>query len=78
MSFLPLDNSLPNDKGLALTKFVFVDNKIVVTQILKFVLEKVENIVGIGENAGDQHFLRFPQCFLKLSFLEVFKVRILW
>ena len=23
-----------------------------------------ENIVGKGENAGDQHFLFFPQCFL--------------
>ena len=24
----------------------------------------VENIVGKGENAGYQHFLLFPQCFL--------------
>ena len=23
-----------------------------------------ENIVGIGENAGNLHFLLFPQCFL--------------
>ena len=23
-----------------------------------------ENTVGKGENAGDQHFLLFPQCFL--------------
>ena len=23
-----------------------------------------ENIVGKGENAGNQHFLIFPQCFL--------------
>ena len=23
-----------------------------------------ENIVGKGENAGHQHFLLFPQCFL--------------
>ena len=22
-----------------------------------------ENIVGKGENAGDQHFLLFPRCF---------------
>ena len=29
-------------------------------------LEKkaLENIVGKGENAGNQHFLLFPQCFL--------------
>ena len=26
-----------------------------------------ENIVGKGENAGNQHFLIFPQCFLSLK-----------
>ena len=26
-----------------------------------------ENIVGKGENAGDQHFLHFPQCFSTIS-----------
>ena len=26
--------------------------------------EALENIVGKGENAGNQHFLLFPQCFL--------------
>ena len=26
-------------------------------------LDRVENIVGKGENAGYQHFLIFPQCF---------------
>ena len=26
-----------------------------------------ENTVGKGENAGDQHFLLFPQCFLPFS-----------
>ena len=26
-----------------------------------------ENIVGKRENAGDQHFLLFPQCFLLIS-----------
>ena len=26
-----------------------------------------ENIVGKGENAGHQHFLLFPQCFLTLE-----------
>ena len=26
-----------------------------------------ENIVGRGENAGNQHFLLFPQCFLHIS-----------
>ena len=26
-----------------------------------------EDIVGNGENAGNQHFLHFPQCFLPFS-----------
>ena len=29
---------------------------------------RAENNVGKGENAGYQHFLPFPQCFLKASF----------
>ena len=26
-------------------------------------IKKKKNIVGQGENAGNQHFLLFPQCF---------------
>ena len=33
------------------------------------VSDKEENIVGKGENAGDQDFLLFPQCFQKRSFV---------
>ena len=57
-------NSLPNDKILDWSKLkAFADNKINVTEKLNFLLERVENIVGKGENAGYQHFLLFPQCF---------------
>ena len=28
-------------------------------------IQSFENIVGKGENAGDQHFLLFPQCLLQ-------------
>ena len=64
---------------MALTKFkAFADDKIIVTQKLKFVLGRVANIVGKRENAGIQYFLCFPQCFLKLSFPEVLKVGIKW
>ena len=46
---------------LALTKLKgFADDKKNVTQKLKFVLGRIENIVGKGENAGIQHFLLFP------------------
>ena len=44
--------------------------KRVVTKEMKFVLGREENIVR-KENAGNQHFLLFPQCFQKVSFTEV-------
>ena len=35
------------------------------SQLLTTLYQKAfENIVGKGENAGYQHFLLFPQCFL--------------
>ena len=43
------------------------DKKLRKAQIIKFVLNMVENIAGKEENAGHQHFLPFHQCFPKLS-----------
>ena len=61
------------------TKFgAFVDNKINVTENLKFVMGRVENIVGKAGNAGYQHFLLFSQCFQKASFTGLLKVAIVW
>ena len=71
--------TLPNDKILDYSKFkALADDKIIVTQKLKFGLGRVENIVGKGENAVYHHFLLFQQCFRKLSFPEVLKVGIVW
>ena len=62
-------NSLPNNNFLDWSNLkTIADNKIKVTQKLKFGLGRVENIVGKGENAGYQHFLLFPQCFQKTTF----------
>ena len=56
-----MHNSLPNDKFLDWSKLkALADDKINVTEKLKFVLGRVENILGKGENAGYQHFLFFP------------------
>ena len=41
----------------------FADDKINMTYKMNFVLERVENIFGKGENAGYQHFLLPPKCF---------------
>ena len=56
----------------------FVEDKISVSEKLKFVLGRVESIVGKGEKAGYQHFLLSPQCFQKVSFSGSFKVGIVW
>ena len=62
-------NSLLNNTFLHLSKMkAFAEDKINMTQKLKFFLGKIENIVGNGENAGYQHFLLFPQCFQRLLF----------
>ena len=61
-------NSLPHSKVLDLIKFkAFADDKTNLTKMIVSVFDKLENIVGKGENAGYQHFLLFPQCFQKGS-----------
>ena len=49
-----------------------------VTQNLKFVFRKVENVLGKGEIADCQHFLLFPKCFQKPPFSGSLKVGIVW
>ena len=71
--------TLPNDKFFNWSKLkAFADDKINASQKLKYVLGRVENIMGKGENAGYQHFLLFPQCFPKPSFSVSLKVGIVW
>ena len=72
-------NSLPNDKILDWSELkTLAGDKTNVTEKLNFVLERVENIVGKGENAVYQYFLLFPQCFQKASYTGSFKVGIVW
>ena len=71
--------SLRNDKIIDWSKLkLFADNNINVTDKLKFVLGRVGNMVGKGENAGYQHFLLYPSCFQKDSYEGSFKVGIVW
>ena len=74
-------NTLPNNKILDWSKlkaFNFADHKLHAIQKMKFVMGWVENIVGKGENAGNQHFLLFPQCFQKGFFPRVVRSGIVW
>ena len=45
------------------------DNKLTLAQMVQIFIDRLENNVGKGENAGYQHFLLFPQCFQKAYFL---------
>ena len=58
-------NSLPNDKFLDWSKLkAFADDKINVTEKPKFVLERVENIMGKEENMVTSN-LTFSHIFFK-------------
>ena len=54
------------------------DDKIYVAKMMISVLDRVENIVWKGENAGYQYFLFFTQCFRKASFPGSLNVGIVW
>ena len=59
-------NSLPNDKILDQSNSKdFADDKINVTYVTNFVLERVENIVGKGGNAGNHSILFFSHFVFK-------------
>ena len=70
-------NSLPNDKFMDMTKLkAFADDKFNVTNMTFSPCDRAKNTMGKEENAGYQHFLLFPQCFLKPSSLGSLKVGI--
>ena len=72
-------NPLPNNIFLGWAKLkAFADGILNAGKINISVFERVENIVGKGENAGYQHFLLFPQCFEKQSLSGSLKVGIVW
>ena len=61
-------NSLPNDKILDWSKLkAIADENLKVVKMIIYILDRDENIVGKGENAGYQYFLLFPQCVQKPS-----------
>ena len=67
-------NPLPDDKILGLPKFkALADDKSNVTQNIKVVFHRIENIMGKGENAGYQHLPFFSTMFSKGFFLQCFK-----
>ena len=55
----------------------FADEILNVAKMTFSVCERVENTEGKEENAADQHFLLFPECFSNPS-LGSLKVGIVW
>ena len=56
----------------------FADDRLNIGKMMISLFDGVENTVGKGENAGNQHFLLFPQCFAKPSSLVLLRVGIVW
>ena len=74
-----LINSLPNDNILDLSRLItLADNQTNKNQMIKFVCDKDENLVGKGENASYQQFLPFLQCFQKPSSTGLLKLGTFW
>ena len=68
-------NSLPHGKSLDLSKLrTFADDNFKVAQMVQVCCDRIENIVGKGENAGNNHF-SIPTMFSKGFFPRVFKSR---
>ena len=60
-------HSSPDNEMLDWTKLkAFADSKSNVAKLMNFLLDRVENIVGKGKNAGYQHFLLFNNVFKRL------------
>ena len=72
-------NSLPNDKILHWLKLeVVADDNSNVAKLMTLVFDRLENIVGLKENAGYQEFFFFPQYFQKASYSGSLKEGIVW
>ena len=66
---------LPNNKITEVTKLkAFADNKLKAAKMIISLIERVENTIRKGENAGYQHFLLFPLCFKKAFLFRVIKI----
>ena len=79
MAFMFYFNPLPNNNSLDQSNLrAFADNIFNAIQMVIYVLDSKENILGSGENAGHQHFLLFPQCFSKASYTGSLKVGTVW
>ena len=70
---------LTQQQSLDRSKFErLVDNTLFHAAMARSVFYRTENVVRKGENAGDQHFLLFSQCFGKASSSRLLKNGVVW
>ena len=64
----PWKSTLPNKKFWIRQnwKHLQIYDKLNIANMMISISDKTENTVGQGENAGNQHFLLFQQCFQML------------
>ena len=69
MYHLKMHNLLPKQQNFDLNQIESICRRqFTVARMMISILDRAENIVGKGENAGYQHFLLFPQFFRKFFF----------
>ena len=79
MSGSTVFNPFPNNRFLDWTKFkAFADNKIREAKMMIYDSDRVENIVGIGENAVTSIFSFSHNVFKELLSRGSLKVGIMW
>ena len=66
----PAFKPLPKNKILDVTKLKAFADKLNVASLMISLLDRVENTVEKGENAGYQHFLLFQQFFFQIFLLQ--------
>ena len=65
---IPSFNSVPNGRNVAQSKLkACADDKSNVAKMMISLSDRIENIVGKGENAGYPHFFLLPPCLLEVS-----------
>ena len=61
-------NSIPKNNFLDWIKFKAFADKLDIAKLMISILDRIEHVVGKGENAGYKHFVLFPRCFQMASF----------
>ena len=72
-------NTFPNEKILDVSKLkAFADDKLSIARMMISLIDRIENTVGKGENAGYQHFSYIYVVVCKCLQFGQFKNFVIW